>query len=231
MDSQYVSQPEPKRRKLSKKTKQKFSSKLYKAPWFKGDTVHTFERTFRLPATGGNNFTPNQALTDAAGVQATWRVQPQLGDLPQYTEFSSLYDEYRILECSVKVEPRYETNVTTSNDSYLLILGWFNDHNGAAAATYDIAENPWLERRGYKQIIMDKAAVVKFSPRPLQGSVLGTVAGTATYGRAPWLSTGDSSVPHYGGAFRLYAPHATASFTSPMCAVYVTLKFQCRQSR
>lgn len=232
MDSQYVSQPDPKRRKISTKSKKKKVSKtsLYVIPYFKGDKAHTFTRTYRLGATTGNNFTPNQALSDAAGVQATWRINPMFGDLPNYTEFSALYDEFRILECNVKVEPRYHDNSGATAD-HTLILGWFLDHNGAAAATYDVAENPWLERAGYKQMIFDREVNVKFKPRPLQGSVLGTVAGTATMGPAPWLSTGDSSVIHYGAAFRIYAPQATASFTSALCSVYVTITFQCRQSR
>ena len=197
---------------------------------YPGDNVHTHTRTFRLPALAPNNFTPNQALTDAGGVQATWRVNPVLGDLPNFTELSALYDEFRITECTVRIIPRY-TDPVGAGDNNMLILGYFMDHNGAASGTYDIAENPWLERAGYRTCLLDKEVTIKFKPRPLQLNVNGTVNGTTSYNYAPWLSTGDSAVIHYGSAFRIYAPTATASFTSAMCSVYVTLKVDCRQAR
>lgn len=203
---------------------------IYRSLRFPGDNIHTHVRTYRLPALAPNNFTPNQALTDAGGVQATWRVNPVLGDLPNYTELTALYDEFRITECTVRIVPRY-TDPVGAGDNNMLILGYFMDHNGAASATYDIAENPWLERAGYRTCLLDKEVVVKFKPRPLQLNVNGAVNGTASYSYPPWLASGDSSVIHYGSAFRIYSPNATASFTSAMVAVYVTVKVDCRQSR
>lgn len=222
---------------VAKRTKKSTSLKLvkpkaalYRSMWAPGDNIHTHIRTYRLPALGLNNFTPNQALTDAAGVQATWRVNPSLGDLPNFAELTALYDEFRITDCTVRIVPRYTDPVGTS-DNNLLILGYFMDHNGASAATYDIAENPWLERRGYRQCLLDKEVIVRFKPRPLQLSVNGTVTGSSSYNYPPWLVAGDNSVIHYGSAFRIYSPNATTSFTSPMVAVYVTIKVDCRQSR
>lgn len=214
------------------KTMARWKPAISRSLAFKGDNVHTHVRTFRLAPLGINNLTPNQALTDAAGVQATFRVNSTLGDLPNFTELASLYDEFRITDVSVRIVPRYTDPTTTGqNDTNMLVLGWFLDHNAASSATYDIAEGPWLERAGYRSTIFDKEVTVKFKPRPLQLNVNGAVAGTMSYKYQPWLSTGDTSVYHYGAAFRLYSPYSTVSFTSAMAAVYITVKADFRQAR
>lgn len=224
-DSGYGSQPVAKRTKKIKST-----GKLLKYAMMprksRGDNIISITRTFRLNA----YLRPNVSCTDGGGYQGVVRIEPQLALFPDYTDFGALFDEYRIVDCNVKVVPRYVDNTAAANDNSMCILSWLVDHNSIGVA-YDTVEGLWLQREDLKQTLLNKEVNIKFSPRPINPVYATPFTSYSHLATPQWIQASDATVPHYGLALRIYAPNAAAALDQNMANVYVTCTFQFRQPK
>jgi len=191
-----------------------------------------FSTTRRIRLAVG--LSPTTVVTDNGGFQTTYGLSFQLSDLPNWQEYTSLFDQFRITGAEVEFQPRYTDNVG-ANDNNLITLGWFQDSNNVDLTGLTSVENPWLERTGYRQTVLDKIVKVKLTPRP-QAMVYRTVTTTGYQVKDPrsmneWLASTDYLCPHYGLYFRVYAPDATASSSVNMVHVYVNLSLQFKSTR
>lgn len=197
-----------------------------------GDGIHTFSRTFR----GLNSLIPTTLCADNGGYQAAYAMTFQMSDLPNYAEYSALFDMYRILKAELVFEPRYTSNVDGTSDNHLAYLGWFVDHNGVDMTGFSGNENPWLEHEGYRQVLFDKETRMSLTPRVSQSVYKSSIAsGYQTQdmaGKPSWIQfTAGEAIPHYGLYIRAYVPGLSAPGGYNLGNYYVRLTFQCRGSR
>lgn len=197
-----------------------------------GDRVVTFSRVYR----DTEMLYPTTLVTDAGGYQGTRQLNFNAFQLPNYTDFQNLFDEYRIIKAEVTLYPRYITNTDggsgtiTGADNHLMLLGWDYDANSATVPS-TTAEGPWLEREGYRQVQFTKPVKLTCYPKCNLGAYNSAVstAYVAPGGPSPWISTANMAVPHYGASLRIYGPQLAAAMSENMCNVYVKLTIQFRQ--
>lgn len=152
-----------------------------------------------------------------------------LGSVLNPTEFSALFDLYRIKKAVITFIPlqnNAETEVemgpiyTTSTIPTLWIT---DDHDGSGPTT----ANEFLER-GIKPISLKKPYSHTCYPR-IAKTVYNTPTSAYAMGkRNVWVNMADTSVPHYG-TYCLLEDATAGSYWK--CRVYVQLFFQCKGIR
>lgn len=118
----------------------------------------------------------------------------QLTQVPGYTEFTALYDQYRIMAMKIRLSPRANSAEAGTNQG--LIKMWTAidyDDNTPITAISDM-----LQRPNVKQTKSSQEHVRYFKPRinvPTPG-IVNTIPGqSSTRG---WLDCDNPSIPHYG---------------------------------
>jgi len=132
--------------------------------------------------------------------------------LPNSTEFSQLFDQYRIAGVTVRID--FSVNVySNSGSSYSPPLAYFiadyddpQDATVSAVLQYpQVVTHSWTEN-GYKPFI------AHIKPKPLRdvaGSGIGT--GYSPMSSAPFIRTSDMTIPHYGVKMALVNNGASAN--------------------
>lgn len=132
-------------------------------------------------------------ITSPAAVPAYYGYEFKLSDLPDYTEFTNLFDEYRILRIKLYFIPSIHTQ--NNNNSYL--VPWFltavDKDDASAPASY----SAMLQYPGCKISTMQRKHYVSFSPR-VATAVYGGPATTSYGSKSMYLDCGSPGVPHYG---------------------------------
>lgn len=164
------------------------------------------------------------------GYQATWAFAPTFNSLPDFSDFSNTFDEYRITKVDIKVLPKYVDN-TSGGDQNMAILGWFTDDNSADLSGFQSSENPWLQRSNYKQCLLDKEVNISFTPKVQQMMYTGLTSTAYSPKRSPWLQMSDWAVPHYGLLMRVYCPNAASARTEEFANLYITMHFQLKATK
>lgn len=148
--------------------------------------VHAFTRT-----------TSGAITVDATlGYQGAFTFK--LDDLPNYTEFTNLYDQYQI--CAIRMEfvPKYtavnQMNVTNTGTFLLGSLHTVVDYDDSTAPT---SASELFQYGNYKRTRLTSKHVRYLKPAWLAQ----TYETALTTGYSPqwkrWLSTNDANIPHY----------------------------------
>lgn len=195
--------------------------------------VHFFKRTTTLDtmnafgsAKSGASFVTNApfmtlATNAAAGAYYfSFGVAFQLNDLPDYNEFTSLFDRYKVLGVQMKVIPM--SNVATANTPGAAYQGI----NGVlhTVTDYDDATTPGItetsvkllqEYESYRVTSLARTRPIKKYIRPrIAANVYGN-SGFGSYAnlKNTWIDAASISVQHYGikGIFELYQPSSVAA--------------------
>lgn len=180
--------------------------------------IHFFKRTFILP-TGPYSVSDSISL---AGLNF------QLASLPNYTEFTNLFDQYRINGVRVKIiftknESTTNTSVTTN---LIPIMGTCIDYDNASAP---INVNEVLQYETARVHRMDKP-IVRFL-RPKVDQALYSGAFTSYGNMRTWIDSDSPTVQHYGlkwytdgtGGGSVLGTTVIGYFT-----VYVTMYIACK---
>jgi len=149
----------------------------------------------------------------------------ELSDLPQYTNFTTLYDQYRIAKVTVRYRVLNNVNVITSTNG-LITLGMIHsvvDHNDAITPG-SIQE--LMNDNSYFTTKTNRDHVRSFRPMFLE-NVGGAAQAKSNSG---WLACSSPGVSHYGLKTFFEAGSAPAGFTSyivePIITYYVQFKDQ-----
>jgi len=133
-------------------------------------------------------------------------------NLPNWSEFTNLFDQYRIRQVTVRVD--YSANtMTNSGVAYTAPIIYaavdYDDESDATAnalfqypgcITHSFIEN------GYKPLI------INFKPRPLRDVAgIGVLTGYSPMARAPFIRVADNAIPHYGLKMALNLQGASAN--------------------
>lgn len=116
-----------------------------------------------------------------------------LADLPSSSEFTNLFDEYKIAKITLQFIPAY----VQVNNTVGKISPWFmyciDKDDVATPSTYTTI----LQYPSHKVISMTKGFTVSFAPRVATALYNGGV--TTAYGSdARFIDTASDAVPHYG---------------------------------
>lgn len=174
--------------------------------------VHHFKRTFQ--STSINNLSAGAS----AGVYC-----PQLTNLPNATEFTTLFDEYRINKVVVKFIPNFTGSDMNPNATFNSMPNIYSiidyDDQSTPANLDELLQYPSMKlTRG------NSIHTRVFTPKvSLDVNGTGGVAAKAKQ----WLDCAVSTVPHNGMKYWLDA----AGVSTGSYRVFVTMYFSCRGVR
>lgn len=176
----------------------------------KSHTV-TISRTMRATEFKG---ALDEIVTDNGGTQNIGNFEFALDMLPQYSEFTKLFEEYCIKEVKITFMPAYNSNVaqTATNPTEQLVcrvpkLGFCPVYTGGSLPGTGL-ENGWLECEGYEQHDFDKTITVSLKPKILGDAYSDTISPTYSVSQDgnTWIPIASPSVLHYGLNWRVYDP-------------------------
>lgn len=244
-------------KKMKKTTNRRFVSRFLSK-----NTVYPFERYVSVgPEWNNNNFqianganatlVPVNAasgmITFSIGggagalvpVYSSFGYQFSLVSLPNLTDFTTLFDSYRIKSVKVVITP-YSTSVGTtfsgapnasSDASCLLHYCIDNDGTGTGPTAAEAGIQDLQQRMGYKvkRLIADKPIKITLKPRYAQSAYVSGVSTGYTQGDPTnWIDLSYSTMPHYGiiGVVEGFTPNATTATIPLRIETKYTLEFK-----
>lgn len=186
--------------------------------------VPTFTETVALAP-----LTFNQTSTG----NTTGLFQPQFLNIPQYTQYCSLYNQYCIRKCQLIFIPTYnmyDLNNPTSPTPVQAPRLVYAIQDSSLVNTPAV-EDDVLQDNGAKIRMFTKPIKINFRPKACVGNSLnaGGFAATNRAG-ATWLTTQVASVPHNGVAFSFTTGLPPAG-TPVLASVYMKLTFSLRDPK
>lgn len=168
--------------------------------------IYTFERVYNLPA-----------ITSPASVDVSGVIGPSLSQFPGYTDLTSLFDQYRIIQIQIDFVP------SSSSGVYVPFYSAIDyDDYTVAAGLGDLLQ--------YQTLMVTQSAAVHtrvFNPR-IAAAAYGGVVFTS-YANLPgttWIDVASPSVNYYGLKYYWPAGASTGILTPVVKAV-----IQCRSVR
>lgn len=167
-----------------------------------GTGIHGFTRTTDVTIPIIDNATPLQNYA-GDGVNATYK----LSNLPNYTEFTALFDSYKIDK--IKQTFIYSHNMSYQGQTYngLPLIGIVRDEDDVTSLS-TVAD--YTQYESFKLKRLDKI----FSITTVPHMALATYSGAFTSytdTKPMWLDCNSSGVEHYGFKWFLEKPYANAS--------------------
>lgn len=188
----------------------------------KGQNIHLFKRTvLQTVAITNAGFVGAQTLFGTLG------IEHQLDSLPNYSDFTNMYDSYKI--CGIKKKFVFNRNnadvqLTTAGAELpmLLTVNDFNDKTDPAN------ENAMLEYASFKQARLDRPVKRYFRPSILLGDGTSTTSNSV---KSRWLSTADADAEHFGLKWAVNTVSTATGATIGTLKVYTTYYIACRTPR
>lgn len=217
--ARFVSRRRPRRVKRARRLRKR-------VPRAVNRQMHMFKRTTRL--------TDITASITSLGVQnnVATAYQFNLNQLPNVSEFTTLFDQYKITGAKITFVPGGSVSNITP------ISGQVLPHSFGrvlSAIDYDDAtappdENTMLQYQSLKITNPNATHTRWIKPKVLAAIYQSAIATSYESRNAPFIDVGNPSVPHYGLKVWINAP------VSPVAAsitynVYVTLYFACKNVR
>lgn len=177
----------------------------------RGPSAYHFKRSFQssliaLNASGANTIGYSFALNQ----------------LPNYTEFTSLFDLYRLNYVVMKFVPNW-----TGNDNNPVTTAW-SAPNFHSVIDHDDSTNPtsidyMLQYPSHQMTQGHKIHIRKFRPSVLAQMYTGATDSTCPKYKQ-WLNCADASTPHYGLKVYIDAPNTTCGAYRVFVTVYLSCK-------
>lgn len=149
----------------------------------------------------------------------------RLSDIPNYTEFTNLYDQYRITGVSVKFFPQQDSANTGISNATTAIIHTAADYNDATAITteQDILQYQTLRTHRFDTIF-------HYYLKPRVATAIYNNVATTGYAQSghPWIDVSSPSAPFYG--LKVVVPTVSASSLSGW-RLYATFYIECRDVR
>lgn len=182
-----------------------------KAPRSIDRSITKFKRTFLLASWDVGTSNVSQALSF------------NLSQVPSYTNFTQLYDMYRITYVVLKFVVKHNVSDMTGGASDLIpIVHSAPDYNDAFAPASIAA---LLNQGGYKRKRLIGPQTYKVKPSTL----IATSGGSFNTPKwRDWQSTASPTIPHYG--YKFFVENAAAS-ASVNVDIYCTMYFQTKDPK
>lgn len=152
--------------------------------------------------------------------------QFQLDQLPGYTEFTTLFDQYRI--------PLIEFQLISLQSTGSQVGGGFTPCKLLSVVDYDDAnapatENDLLQYENVKVVGCITSHTIKFKPRIATALYGGAVFTAFGNGAAQWIDVASPSVPHYG--IKLGITSAGGAGNISNWSIYVKMTIELKSAR
>jgi len=210
--------------------------------------VYKFTRTYNL---AGNCAVDGTSITQTSGAGyftfscATSgpnfgyiQVYPQLNLLPANSDFTLLFDQYRIINAKVKLTPYQTVSAMTDASSFgtstngMLVHSCI-DYDGAPSLSFGTSDSSCLgairQEKTYRMapfLTTDGKSYTVSCPAP---AVRVDNSGVGLVMNSPWLNQTNSAVPHYG---LIFVMEMFSSTGIPSQVIYFkgecTLELECR---
>lgn len=188
--------------------------------------VHTFSCTTRL--------TDITASISNLGVQTNIATAYQfnLNQLPNTSEFTTLFDQYKIKSAKITFVPGGNNALISplSGVSSSFGFGRFLSAIDYDDATAPSAETDLLQYQSLKITNPMQTHTRTLSPKVLAAIYQSAIATSYESRNAPWIDVGNPAVPHYGLKVWVNAPLSTVA-ASITYNVYLKLTFACKNVR
>jgi len=168
-----------------------------------------FKRTYRYNKRGQKQFLYTR-FTDAFGLAQVTSISPylagysfSLNDLPNYTEFTALYDMYKINAVKISFIPQMTENISLSTVNNPIANARFFSAIDKNDATAPVSLN---ELREYKTAKWTK--LLKTHTRYIHKPM---ILDSSSYSISPWVSTASPSTNYYGIKVGIEQMEATVS--------------------
>lgn len=204
--SVYSSRPYKKSKQLYSRFGKAKSSKPYYKPVLPGDNKQTY--TFKRFGNTINNFAWNATNVTAGQLEKGLALTFKLSDMAGFSDFTTLYDMYRIRAVAVYVTPTYQPSDITPNN--VNATNW--NTKCAVAIDYDDVTPPASlgELRQYDNVKMiwmnvNKGVPTKFYFTPACATEIFNSGVSTGYGVkwGQWIDCNSPDIPHYGLKFAL----------------------------
>lgn len=148
-----------------------------------------------------------------------------LDSLPSYTDFTELYDAYRINKVKVEIIPRINSG-DMSSQVQMPMFHSVVDHTDAAAPTTLASMMEYENVRSTQGTRVHKRYFTPKAQQELFNSVVGTGYGTDR--RNKFIATDNPAIPHYALKWAA-GPLITGGSNQVWYALRVTYYFQCKE--
>lgn len=158
--------------------------------------------------------------------------------IPGLTDFTTLFDSYRIKRVKITISPYSNSSGTTvsgapnfSSDASGFIHYAIDNDSVTNPAASESGIQELQQRAGYKvkRIVGNKPLTISFKPRYAQSAYVSGVSTGYTQGNPKsWIDLSYSTLPHYGliGVFEAYTPNATSAILAMRVETKYTLEFR-----
>lgn len=198
--------------------------------------TYSFKRVAsQIPFIGSGG---SRTLTQTSGTQ-NLAAEFMLSNLPNYTEFTSLYDQYKITKIVCKMIPMTTCNSfvnqtaspgdvqdTPQNPGMLMSVLDFDDASPLALI------GDYLQYQNMKQqpVVSRRSHVRVFTPR-VRKNLLNAGGGSVpgTIGKSGWIDCSYDSIPHYG--LKVYLDPRVSSIYQQTYQLFTTFYVKFRNVR
>lgn len=186
---------------------------------------YRFKRTFLISNDGADNwkYGPGSITPGYNPVSLTLR----LADVPNYTDFTSLFDSYKMTHAEFKFIPHFNVGQVPlgPQNTQVARLVTVIDQDDDVTPT---GLTQLMQYSSLDESLLDRERVRNFKPRvSVQTYRTATTTGYNTPDDAIWIDAAQTDVPHYCG--KALICDTTASADNPrtltiMCTVWITCK-------
>lgn len=182
-----------------------------------GSYVHSFKRMLANPT----SYTGNVAYAPLLQCW-TW----QFSQLQNVSEFTNLYDQYRINFVVVKYFLKIDPGAQAAGTASYPKLYWYRDldDSNAPLSLNEIRENA---RSRVKVMNPNRPVVIKYKPNSLQLIYTSAIANQFKPAYSQWMDVAQTGTPHYGHKWAI----DDLTNTNYKVETEVTYYFQCRNPR
>lgn len=201
-------------KRLGRSARRKFGKRQFKIK--NGIITHFFKRTFLTEHTITNS--GFQAIPSASGVYNSWN----LGQLPNSTDFTSLYDKYKI--CAIKIKyvfNRNSSDTVTANHELPTLCTVYDDNDTNALSN----ETEAVEYANYRVNRLDRVVSRYFKPKCLNKDAGGD---SVIEAKRRWISREDNTHIHHGMKVGIDVVGTATGTTIGTLKVYTTFYVGCR---
>ena len=236
-------------KKIIKKVRRAPKSRIQRA--INGTGVHYFTRMASSNNGAGNFFplsivqnsiTGRPEFTSGSGSGQNLALQFRLDEVdvylngsvastfavPNYTEFTNLFDQYCIKKIDVMVLPSYSLGGLTSN--YAFVLPWFvhaedNDDIGSTGPTSLMQYHGAKFTQLLGQNSQNQSIVLRSITPKAPVAVTTATGGTGQSVASPWINTSNVNIPHYGFKMALDDSYTGVSPGTTIAFINIVVKY------
>lgn len=182
-----------------------------------------FEQMLVLESPSGN-------FGDAQDNLVVGTMQVALSNLPNYTEFTTLFQAYKINALTITVTPSYQVDADPTTGENIICDIWSNPYGVGPGTLFSLSDLLQIQKR--QSFIMPTKT--RFT-RSMKLSQLSEVYGSTTntdYTRTKpkYIATSEPHTPHFGLSFCFRRPDGAAMTNmSPRLLINATAKLTCKQ--